>query len=89
MKINMTARKWNPWFWVGLIGVILSAAGVDPQTFVTWPALAEGLLSVLRNPVQLGAVVVAVLGVFNDPTTSGLSDSARAMTYRKPAKKDE
>ncbi len=76
----------NPWFWVGIVGVIITATGIDPQTFTSWPAVLDGVISVLMNPAQLVAVVLAVLGVFVDPTTSGLSDSAWAMTYDKPLK---
>ena len=31
-------------------------------------------------------VVLAIMGVVNDPTTSGISDSERAMTYETPKK---
>jgi len=30
--------------------------------------------------------VLAIIGVVNDPTTNGLSDSVRAMGYDKPYK---
>ena len=30
--------------------------------------------------------VLAILGVVNDPTTSGMSDSKQAMTYETPKK---
>ena len=29
-------------------------------------------------------VILAILGIVNDPTTAGLSDSSRAMTYDEP-----
>lgn len=87
MKINIPVRIRNPWFWVGLLSVILTAVGVDPQSFTSWEAVWNGIISTLNNPVQLGAVVVAVLGVFIDPTTSGLTDSDRAMEYDKPLEK--
>jgi len=32
-------------------------------------------------------VVLALLGIINDPTTEGLKDSERAMTYEEPYKK--
>lgn len=87
MNINIPVRFRNPWFWVGLLSVILTAVGVDPQSFTSWEAVWNGIISTLNNPVQLGAVVVAVLGVFIDPTTSGLTDSDRAMEYDKPLEK--
>lgn len=87
IKINIPVRLRNPWFWIGLISVILTAVGVDPQSLTSWQAVWNGIISTLNNPVQLGAVVIAVLGVFIDPTTSGLTDSDRAMTYEKPLEK--
>lgn len=88
MKINIPVRIKNPWFWVGIVGVIITATGIDPQTFTSWPAVLDGVISVLTNPVQLSAVVLAVLGVFVDPTTAGIEDSLRALTYQKPNKGD-
>lgn len=85
--MNWKIRIKNPWFWIGLLSVILTAVGVDPQSLTSWQAVWNGIISTLNNPVQLGAVVVAVLGVFIDPTTSGLTDSDRAMEYDKPLEK--
>ncbi len=89
MKINIPVRMKNPWFWVGIVGVIITATGIDPQTFTSWTAVWNGIVSVLMNPVQLVAVVLAVLGVFVDPTTAGVEDSAKALTYTKPNKEDK
>ena len=89
MKINYEVRIKNPWFWVGVISVALTAIGVDPQTFTSWQSVLNGILSVLSNPVQLGTFMLSILSVFVDPTTSGLTDSTRVMSYREPAKEKE
>ena len=86
MKINITVRFKNPWFWVGLGGVILSAMGVSPEMFSSWGAVWEAVVNMVGNPYMLVSVVLAVLGVFVDPTTSGISDSKRAMSYKSPVK---
>ncbi len=88
MKLNLSVRVKNPWFWVGVAATALTAIGVDPQTFTSWSAVCEGVLTLLGNPVQLVTLVLAVLGVFIDPTTAGIADSTNAMTYSKPAKED-
>lgn len=88
MKINIPVRMKNPWFWVGVVSVAITAIGVDPQSFTSWAAVWEGIVSVLSNPVQLVTMCLAVLAVFIDPTTAGVTDSAAALTYVKP-KKDE
>ena len=87
MKVNIPVRFRNPWFLVSVASVAITAIGVDPQTFTSWQAVWEGVKSVLNNPVQLVTMTLAVLGVFIDPTTSGLTDSDRAMTYDKPLEK--
>lgn len=84
MKINIPVRMKNPWFWVGIVSVALTAIGVDPQTFTSWQAVWQGVVSVVQNPVQLVTVCLSVLSVFIDPTTAGLTDSDRAMSYDKP-----
>lgn len=88
MKINIPVRMKNPWFWVGVVSVAITAIGVDPTTFTSWAAVWDGIVSVMANPVQLVTMCLAVLAVFIDPTTAGVTDSAAALTYVKP-KKDE
>ena len=88
MKVNIPVRFKNPWFWVGVVSVAITAIGVDPMTFTSWAAVLEGIKSVLSNPVQLVTMCLAVLSVFIDPTTAGLSDSEKALTYSAP-RKDE
>ena len=86
MKINIPVRFKNPWFWVGLGGVILSAMGVSPEMLTSWGAVWEAVVNLFRNPFMLVSAVLAVQGVFVDPTTAGISDSKRAMSYKYPVK---
>lgn len=85
LKINLPVRFKNPWFWVGLLGVMLSAVGMDPEMFTSWTAVWNAIKSVALNPYQLVCVATAVLGVFIDPTTKGVGDSQKALAYKKPA----
>ncbi len=86
MKLNWKVRIKNPYFWLGLVAVILAAIGVSPESLTSWPILYAQIRALLNNPFAVGCVIVAVLGYINDPTTSGLSDSQRAMGYEKPRK---
>ncbi len=86
MKINIPVRMKNPWFWVGLCGTILTAMGVSPEMFTSWGMIWDAIVDVVGNPFMLFSVVLAVLGVFIDPTTSGISDSSRALSYKSPCK---
>ncbi len=88
MKINWKVRIKNPYFWIGLLGVILAAMGVDAQMFTSWQAVIDQAKALLGNPFMLGSVLMAVLGTLIDPTTAGISDSRRALEYDLP-KRDE
>lgn len=89
MKVNIPVRMKNPWFWVGVISVAITAIGVDPMTFTSWAAVLDGIKAVAQNPVQLVTMILAVLSVFIDPTTAGVTDSETALTYTVPKKKGE
>lgn len=89
MKVNIPVRMKNPWFWVGVISVAITAIGVDPMTFTSWAAVFDGIKAVAQNPVQLVTMILAVLSVFIDPTTAGVTDSENALTYTAPKKKGE
>lgn len=85
-SVNIPVRLKNPWFWVGVVSIIITAVGLDPTTMTSWGAVLDAVEAVLRNPVQLVTAVLAVLAVFVDPTTAGLTDSARALSYTAPNK---
>jgi phi LC3 family holin len=86
MKINIPVRFKNPWFWIGIVGVLLTALGIEPQMLTSWEALRTAVMDVIGNPFLLGSAAVALLGQFIDPTTAGIGDSAQAMTYKEPKK---
>ena len=88
MKINIPVRFKNPWFWVGIFGVLLTALGIEPQMLTSWEALRQAVMDVLGNPFLLGSAAVALLGQFIDPTTAGIGDSSQAMTYTCPKKEE-
>ena len=70
----MNNRFKNVGLWIGLIGIVLTAAGIDPATLTSWDVLANNLLEIIRNPYMIVSVVMAVVGVFTDPTTPGIKD---------------
>lgn len=86
MKLNWKVRVKNPYFWLGLIAVILAAIGVSPESLTSWQILYAQIRALINNPFATGCVIVAILGYINDPTTSGLSDSRQAMGYETPRK---
>lgn len=86
IKINVPVRLRNPWFWVGLVGIILTAMGISPEMLTSWAAVMEAVKELASNPYMLTSVICAILGVFVDPTTAGVADSSRALSYDKPSK---
>ena len=64
----------NPYFWIGLAGVVFTAMGVSPETFTSWAVVKQQLLRLVGNPFMLGSVSIAVVGVFVNPNTKGLGD---------------
>ncbi|BDC03420.1 phage holin [Clostridium perfringens] len=75
MNENLKNRLKNPYFWLGLGGVIFSAAGVDFNTLTSWSLLGQAFLNILANPVAVVAVAAALIGVVVDPSTKGLKDN--------------
>lgn len=88
MKLNLKVRFKNPVFIAQLIlsilTPILAYAGLTTQDLTTWKALWDLIIGAVSNPYVLGLVVVSVWNALNDPTTSGVSDSERALTYTEP-----
>ena len=88
MKINWTVRFKNPVFWAELVAAILlpilTHMGMNWEDMTTWATLGNMILNAMQNPVIVVAVIVSVCNALNDPTTKGISDSERAMTYKVP-----
>lgn len=85
MNLNWKVRFKNPYFWLGLIGIILTAMGVSPEMFTSWSIVAEQIKDLVTNPFMLVSVSVAIIGYCLDPTTKGISDSIKALSYKTPA----
>lgn len=62
----------NPYFWLGIVGIIFSSAGVDFNELTSWQILFEQIVNILNNPVALFGVISALIGVYNDNSTKGL-----------------
>jgi bacteriophage holin len=73
-KKNNIERYKNPWFWVGLGGIILTSLQVEASSLTTWASVGDLILKTVSNPFLLGTTGMAVLGVFINPTSKGLGD---------------
>ena len=79
----------NPYFYLGIVAVIFSAAGVDIVTLSSWPLLAAALLSIVNSPFTLLCVIFALLAMFNDNSTSGLDGADKLKEIFTIKKKDD
>lgn len=62
----------NPYFWISIVGLFFSAAGINFETLTSWQLLGDALLNILQNPVSVVAVMTALIGIFNDNSTKKL-----------------
>lgn len=83
MKINWKVRINNKAFWLAIIPAILIFIQAVASVFGFVIELGE-LGNKLLNVVESAFIILAIVGVVNDPTTSGISDSEQALTYTKP-----
>ena len=86
MKINWNVRLKNKAFWLAIIPAILILIEVVAAVFGITLDLGD-LGNKLMEVVKSVFVVLAILGIVNDPTTATLSDSDNAMTYTEPKAK--
>ena len=88
--INFKVRFKNPVFIAQLVMAILipilTYFGLTVEDMNSWSTLGKILLDAISNPYVVATVIVSVWNAINDPTTSGFSDSSRAMTYTEPKK---
>lgn len=81
--INWKVRIRNKYFWITFI----SALALFIQTITEMLGVSldiTGMGEQIIKIVEAVFVILALVGVVNDPTTSGISDSSRALTYDVP-----
>lgn len=83
LKINWIVRVKNKTFWLTLIPAILLLAQATANVFGITIDLTN-IGGKLLEVVQALFVVLSILGIVVDPTTSGFGDSSRALTYDEP-----
>lgn len=82
-KINWKVRILNKTFWFTLVPALALLLQTFLAVFGVKLELGETIdkLLVFINALF---VVLVIVGVVNDPTTAGLTDSTRALKYQEP-----
>lgn len=81
--INWKVRAKNKTFWVAIIPAVIVLIMAIASIFGITIDLSE-LQGKLIAVVEAVFVVLGILGIVVDPTTKGVSDSARALEYTEP-----
>jgi len=84
-KINWKVRIKNKAWWIAIIPAVLILIQVVAAVFNIELDFGD-LGNKLKEVVNAVFVVLALLGIVNDPTTDGFTDSDNAMTYDEPKK---
>lgn len=88
MKLNLKARAKNKVFWVTIIPAVLLLVQMVLALFgITFNL--EQLQGQIIAIVDVVFVILTTLGVVVDPTTKGIIDPDRVMTYEAPYSDDE
>lgn len=82
-KINWSVRLKNKNFWLALVPALALLAQAFANIFNLTLDFGDTVDKILVFINVLFAFLV-LIGIVNDPTTAGLSDSERALTYTEP-----
>lgn len=83
MNINWKVRLKNKAFWLAVIPAIALVAQAVAAVFGYTIDLGT-MVGKLQAVVNAVFALLVILGIAVDPTTSGIGDSQRAMSYQEP-----
>lgn len=87
MNLKVRAKNWS--FWVSIAASIATPIlvyfGLTAADITTWAALGDLFVKAVSNPYVIWMVGVSVYNTLVDPTTKGIKDSKRAMSYTVPS----
>ena len=81
MKINWKVRFKNKVWLTSFITLIVSFVYSILQMLDITPSFAKGMVMQIINQALM---ILSMMGVIVDPTTEGLGDSKRALSYEEP-----
>ena len=69
---------------ISVVIPILTYFGLQASDLTTWSKVWETFVQAISNPYVVVMALVSLFNAITDPTTKGISDSAKALTYSKP-----
>ena len=86
MQLNWKVRFKNKVWLTAFISLIVGFVYNVLSAFDIFPSVTQNaIMQIVSNVLEF----LGLIGVIVDPTTAGLGDSARAMTYVEPWKDEE
>ena len=85
MKINFLVRIKNKAFWLAVIPAVALVAQAVAAVF-GYDIDLSTMVGKIQAVVNAVFALLVILGIVVDPTTDGISDSNRAMSYTEPWK---
>lgn len=81
MKINWKVRMQHKQFWVSLIALLIVLANQIAGIFNVDITIYSEQVTGISETILM---ILALMGIVVDPTTSGVSDSWQALKYIRP-----
>lgn len=71
---------------VSVVVPVLTYFGLEASDLTTWAKVGETFVQAISNPYVVLMAVVSLFNAITDPTTRGIADSEKALTYTEPKK---
>lgn len=89
VRFNKENRAFCMRFALAIALPVMTYFGLKFEDLKTWGDIGNILVKFISNPYLVGLTIINALNMIPDPTTKGITDSERAMTYDKPYVKEE
>lgn len=71
-------------FAIAILMPVLAYQNLKLEDLTTFDTLGKLVIALISNPYLIGLTFVNAFNMIPDPTTTGLGDSAQALTYEAP-----
>ena len=71
---------------ISVVIPILTYFGLQASDLTTWTKVEDTFVQAVSNPYVVVMALVSLFNAITDPTTKGIGDSEKALTYTSPKK---